>query len=55
MPTLMASVSGSVAGWLVGEALQPYLGVRGGAAVSLVTMGVVFWAVRKWLRDLRDG
>ncbi len=51
----MAGLAGSVAGWLVGDSLRPYLGVVGSGVVSLLVVAAVFVRVRKWLRELRNG
>lgn len=54
MPTLMAGLASSIAGWLIEDALQPHLGIAGGACVSLVVSTLVFLRLRRWLRDLRQ-
>ena len=54
MPTLMAGLAASIAGWLIEDAIQPYLGIAGGAGVSLVVSTIVFLRLRRWLRDLRN-
>jgi hypothetical protein len=55
MPTLVAAVTGSLAGAAVRACVRPYCGVRLSAAIALVTMLVVFWGMRRWLTHLRDG
>jgi hypothetical protein len=54
MPTLMAGLVSSLAGWLIEDAIQPYLGMAGAAGVSLVVSMLVFVRLRRWLRDLRS-
>ncbi len=49
----MAGLVGSVVGWLVGDLVRPYLGIRLAALLSLAAAAAVFFPVRRWLRELR--
>ncbi len=53
MPTLVAGLVASVAGWAMDDALQPFLGVGVTLALSFVSTTVLFLVLRKWLVDLR--
>jgi hypothetical protein len=55
MPTLAAGVLSSLVGAALQSWLEPYLGVRGSAALALVAMLGLFWLTRRWLTSLRDG
>jgi hypothetical protein len=55
LPTLMAGVAASLAGWLIEDAVQPYAGVVVAASISLLVSTAVFVVLRKWLLGLRDG
>ncbi len=53
MPSLAAAVAASLAGWVLDELLQPYLGVGVTLVFSLVASTLIFFYVRRWLLDLR--
>jgi hypothetical protein len=53
LPTLAAALVASLAGWLIDDVAQPYLGAAFTVFLSLVCSTVVFYAARKWLIDLR--
>ena len=53
MPSLAAGLVASVAGWMIDDLVQPYLGVGARVVLSLVCTTVIFFVARKWLRDLR--
>jgi hypothetical protein len=53
VPTLAAAVVASVAGWILDELFQPYLGVGVTLVFSLVASTLIFFYVRRWLVDLR--
>ncbi len=53
MPTLVAGLVASVAGWAVDDALQPFLGTGLTFALSFVATTLLFFVLRKWLVDLR--
>ena len=55
LPSLGAGVIAMLAGWIMDGMLQPLLGMGPTLAVSFAGSTVVFFAVRKWLKDLRDG
>ncbi len=53
MPSLMAGFVASVAGWMIDDLVQPYLGMGVTLVLSLACSTVIFLAARKWLRELR--
>jgi hypothetical protein len=53
MPSLAAGLMASVAGWLIDDLVQPYLGVGARVVLSLVCSTVIFFIARRWLRELR--
>lgn len=53
MPSLAAGVVASLAGWILDDMLQPYLGLGATLLVSLVGSALIFFYARKWLTDLR--
>ena len=53
MPSIGAALAALLAGWLVDGLLQPYLGAGVTLVLSFAVSTVVFFAARKWLRDLR--
>jgi hypothetical protein len=53
VPSLLAGLVASVAGWMVGDLLQPYLGTGVTLVLSFVGSTVVFFLVRKWMVGLR--
>ena len=53
MPTLVAGLVASVAGWAMDDLLQPLLGTGLTLVLSFVCSTVIFFAMRKWLVDLR--
>ena len=53
MPSLMAGLVASVAGWFMDDLLEPYLGMGFTLALSFVCSTVIFLMVRKWLNELR--
>lgn len=55
MPTIGAAVLASAAGWILSDALDTYLGTVPTVLISLVVTTVLYFAARKWLRNLRDG
>jgi hypothetical protein len=55
MPTVMAGLAASLVGWLTQDLVQPYLGAVAAAILSLGVSTVLFFALRNWLRDLREG
>jgi hypothetical protein len=44
-----------IAGWMIDSLLDPWLGDSVTFVVSLVASTVVFFLMRNWLRQLRDG
>jgi hypothetical protein len=42
-------------GWIIDDALQPFLGTGVTLLISFVASTVVFFMVRNWLKQLRDG
>ena len=55
MPSLAAGLVASLAGWVIQELLEPYLGLGFALILSFVGSTVVFFMARKWLLGLRDG
>lgn len=53
MPSIGASVAALLAGWLIDEVFQPFLGSGVTLLLSFVGSTVVFFIARKWLLDLR--
>jgi len=53
MPSLGAAVVASVAGWVIDDIAQPFLGTGLTLLVSFVASTVIFFVARKWLVDLR--
>ena len=53
MPSLVAGLVASLAGWMIDDLLQPYLGMGATLLLSLVCSTLVFFVGRKWLRDMR--
>ncbi len=53
MPSLAAGIVASLAGWMVDDLIQPYLGMGFAFLLSFVSSTVVFYVARKWLIDLR--
>jgi hypothetical protein len=53
VPSLAAAVVASLAGWILDELFQPYLGVGVTLVFSLVASTLIFFYVRRWLVELR--
>lgn len=53
VPSLAAGLVASLAGWLVEDLLEPYLGMGFALILSLVSSTLAFYAARKWLLELR--
>lgn len=53
MPSLYAGLLASLAGWLIGDQIQPFLGAVPTLLVSFVGSAVVFFVARRWLINLR--
>ena len=53
MASLYAGVIASLAGWMIGDLIQPYLGAVPALVVSFVGSAVIFFVARKWLINLR--
>lgn len=53
MPSLAAGLVASLAGWMIDDVCQPYLGSGVTLFVSLVASTLVFFYARRWLRELR--
>jgi hypothetical protein len=43
----------SLAGWILDELFQPYLGVGATLFLSFVVSTLIFFYVRRWLLELR--
>lgn len=53
MPSLGAGVVASIAGWVIDDLAQPFLGTGFTLFLSFVASTVVFFMVRRWLTELR--
>lgn len=53
MPSLAAAGLASLAGWILDEVFQPYLGMSATLMLSFVVSTLVFFYVRRWLVELR--
>lgn len=53
VPSLAAGIVASLAGWMVDDLVEPYLGMGFAFILSFVLSTVVFYAARKWLIELR--
>ena len=53
MPTLGAAAVASLAGWILDDLFQPYLGMGPTLVFSLVASTLTFFYVRRWLVELR--
>ena len=55
MPSIGAGLVAMLAGWIIDEVLQPYLGTGLTLFLSFVASTVVFFVARQWLKGLRNG
>jgi len=53
MVSLGAALVASVAGWVIDDLAQPFLGNGPTLVLSFVLSTIVFFAARRWLNDLR--
>ena len=53
MPSLAAAGVASLAGWILDELFEPYLGMGVTLVLSFVVSTLVFFYVRRWLIELR--
>jgi hypothetical protein len=53
VPTLVAGLVASVVGWAMDDLLQPFLGTSVTLILSFIGSTILFFALRKWLIDLR--
>lgn len=53
LPSLAAGAVASLAGWILDDLFQPYLGVGVTLVLSLVASTWIFFYVRRWLVELR--
>jgi hypothetical protein len=53
VPSLVAGLVASLAGWVIDDLFQPHLGTGATLILSLLCSTVVFFAGRKWLIELR--
>jgi len=51
--SLAAALMASLAGWVIDDLFQPYLGVGVTLALSLVASSLAFLYARRWLLELR--
>jgi hypothetical protein len=55
MPTFVAAVLASVAGWIAASAIRPVAGDAASLLVSLVLSSVTFLFAKRVVTELRDG
>jgi undecaprenyl pyrophosphate phosphatase UppP len=55
MPTLVAMLIASLAGWLVEGAIRATLGSLASMAASLLVAAVAFFFAKRFVSDLRGG
>ena len=53
MPSLAAAGVASLAGWVLDELFEPYLGMGITLLISFVVSTLVFIYVRRWLVEMR--
>jgi hypothetical protein len=53
VPSIAAGVVASLAGWLIGDLLDPYFGTGVTLLLSFVCSTVLFFVIRNWLIRLR--
>lgn len=53
MPSLGAGLAALLAGWVIDDLLQPFLGTGPTLMLSFMGSTVVFFVVREWLKDMR--
>ena len=53
MPSLAAAGVASLAGWVLDELFEPYLGMGVTLLISFVVSTLVFFYVRRWLVEMR--
>jgi len=53
VPSLGAGVVASLAGWVIEDMAQPYLGTGVTLVLSLACSTVAFFVARRWLLELR--
>ncbi len=55
MPSIGAGVAATLAGFMIDGVFQPLLGTGPTLLLSFVVSTVVFFVVKRWLKNLRDG
>jgi hypothetical protein len=53
LPSLAATVAASLAGWILDELFEQYLGMGVTLVLSFVVSTLTFFYVRRWLVELR--
>jgi hypothetical protein len=53
VPTLVAGLIAAVAGWAMDGLLRPFLGTGLRLVLSFIGSTILFFAIRRWLVDLR--
>jgi hypothetical protein len=53
VPSLVAALVASLAGWMIDDIVQPYLGASLTFVVSLACSTAIFFLARNWLKELR--
>jgi len=55
VPSLGAGLVASLAGWMIDDLVEPYLGMGVTLVLSFACSTIIFFVARKWLRELRGG
>ena len=55
VPSIGAALAATLAGWVIDELFEPYLGVASTLVISFAVSTVVFFVVQRRLKALRDG
>jgi hypothetical protein len=53
LPSLAAGLVASLAGWMIDDVIQPYLGAGLTFVLSLACSTAIFFVARRWLIELR--
>jgi hypothetical protein len=53
VPSLVAGLVASLAGWMIDDMIQPYLGASLTFVLSLAGSTAIFFVARSWLIELR--
>ena len=53
LPSIVAGLVASLAGWMIDDLVQPYLGMGLTLVLSLAFSTTIFFVARRWLTELR--